>query len=478
MTGHLNSLWVAVLALLFIFMGCNKNINPNIKTGSELNYTIGFPEVNISSVGYISPENQPYIRVTANVVYGSLIFKSNSDSDTLTSNVNISYRVKDIDSEQLMLSDSDNLVITNTDNKITESQEMFTYTKHLDVPLGSYEIKVTLTDQLSSKSVSHLSNAFITGEKADNPNISNVELLAKNNKTDDDFKTIPTYHVASKYDSLKFRFQVTNTKQYERLTVSSRLMRFRSDTNYARRLGTRDYTSSDIQYKGLDYDFHETINETQRVLTQPGNIFVEINFPTISRGNYRYEVTISRNNNDVIATKARDFSMKSKNFPNVVTVRELARPLVYIMDDDKYEKMMKLKDPAKIKKRMDEFWLQKMKNLNEARNIIEYYYQRVVEANKKFSNFKEGWKTDKGMVYVLFGPPIFTDISSRSGVLFWHYSYSYNLEDRAFLFERVRPYKADFPFHHYIVDRKFLYNTEVYKQVQLWLNGQIIEQQI
>ena len=476
MANRFISFWVAVFALIFTATACNKNINSDIKTGSNLNYIIGYPEANLSSVGYISPQKQPYIRATIDIVYGSLVFKSNND--TLLSRVNISFRIKDLDSEKIVKKDSDELVITNTDNKITESQEKYTYTKHLNVPLGSYEIEATVTDMLSSKSVVYTSNAFITGVKADKPHISNVELLAKNNKTDKDFKTVPTYHVASRYDSLKFRFQVTNTKQTKRLNVRSKLIRFRSDTTYARRLGTRDYTSSDIQYKGLDYDSRETINETQRVLTQPGNVFVEINFPTISRGNYRYEVTISRDNSKAIATKARDFGIKSKNFPNVVSVRELARPLVYIMEDDKYEEMMKLKDPAKIKKRMDEFWLQKMKNLNEARNIIEFYYQRVVEANKKFSNFKEGWKTDQGMVYILFGSPLFVDTSSRVGVRFWHYSYSYNQEDRVFRFERVRPNKSDFPFHHYIVDRKFLYNTEIYKQVQLWLNGQIIEQRI
>lgn len=475
MNNLLKTLWV-VLALQLLLTACNVNYNPDIKTGSELTYIAGYPEVNISSVGYISPKNQPYIRVTADLIYGSLIFKSNND--TLTSKINIIFRVKEIDSKKLVHSDSDDLIISNTNFKITESQEKYTYTKHLDVPLGSYEVEVTVTDLFSSKSVTYTTNAFITGVNSANPTVSNVEMLAVNKKSNNGFKTIPIYHVASKYDSLKFRFQVTNTKQNKILYIRSKLLRFRSDTTYARRLGARDYTSSNIQYKGLDYDIRKTVNETRRALSQSGNVFLEITFPILPRGNYRYEVTIRQDNNNVIATKARDFGIKSKNFPTVETIRELARPLVYIMDDDKYDKMMALEDPSEIKKEMDKFWLQKMKNVNEAQKIIEYYYQRVIEANKKFSNFKEGWKTDPGMVYILFGPPWFIDPSSRSGILFWNYSYTRTMADRIFRFERVKSYNATFPFHHYIVDRKFLYNTEVYKQIQLWLNGQIIEQQI
>jgi hypothetical protein len=36
---------------------------------------------------------------------------------------------------------------------------------------------------------------------------------------------------------------------------------------------------------------------------------------------------------------------------------------------------------------------------------MEQYYARVEYANKHFSHFQEGWRTDMGMVYITFGPP-------------------------------------------------------------------------
>ena len=36
---------------------------------------------------------------------------------------------------------------------------------------------------------------------------------------------------------------------------------------------------------------------------------------------------------------------------------------------------------------------------------MEEYYARVAYANKHFSHLGDGWKTDMGMVFVLYGAP-------------------------------------------------------------------------
>ncbi|MCH7783138.1 GWxTD domain-containing protein [candidate division KSB1 bacterium] len=43
------------------------------------------------------------------------------------------------------------------------------------------------------------------------------------------------------------------------------------------------------------------------------------------------------------------------------------------------------------------------------------YYRRVRFANEEFTQYKDGWKTDRGMIYILFGPPnqvFYSDFSS------------------------------------------------------------------
>jgi hypothetical protein len=36
---------------------------------------------------------------------------------------------------------------------------------------------------------------------------------------------------------------------------------------------------------------------------------------------------------------------------------------------------------------------------------IRRYYKRVEEANRFFSVAAEGWKSDRGMIYLVYGPP-------------------------------------------------------------------------
>ena len=36
---------------------------------------------------------------------------------------------------------------------------------------------------------------------------------------------------------------------------------------------------------------------------------------------------------------------------------------------------------------------------------MEEYYKRVEYTNDQFAGWQPGWETDRGMVYILFGPP-------------------------------------------------------------------------
>ena len=38
-------------------------------------------------------------------------------------------------------------------------------------------------------------------------------------------------------------------------------------------------------------------------------------------------------------------------------------------------------------------------------NIYSEYFQRVEYVNEHFSGWQPGWETDRGMIYILFGPP-------------------------------------------------------------------------
>ncbi|MFN8240579.1 MAG: GWxTD domain-containing protein [Bacteroidales bacterium] len=90
------------------------------------------------------------------------------------------------------------------------------------------------------------------------------------------------------------------------------------------------------------------------------------------------------------------------DYPNVTTPGEMIEPLAYLTSPDEYTALRNSQWP---KVALDEFWLKCGGNVEKARELIRIYYTRVMYANYYFSSYKEGWRTDRGMVYIIYGPP-------------------------------------------------------------------------
>lgn len=79
--------------------------------------------------------------------------------------------------------------------------------------------------------------------------------------------------------------------------------------------------------------------------------------------------------------------------------------LVYIAERKQIKKMKKLK-PEKKEKMFKDFWKAKDPSPGTTENeLMDEYYRRVKYANDKFTTFQDGWRSDMGMIFILFGPP-------------------------------------------------------------------------
>jgi len=106
-------------------------------------------------------------------------------------------------------------------------------------------------------------------------------------------------------------------------------------------------------------------------------------------------------------------------FPYIARRENLAGPLRYLTTQSEWEELSSLRSkPAKVKLWTDEFWLKRAGSKERARQLIEAYYGRVEFANRYFSSFLEGWKTDRGIIYIIYGPPdkVFTSIDGEEWV--------------------------------------------------------------
>ena len=110
--------------------------------------------------------------------------------------------------------------------------------------------------------------------------------------------------------------------------------------------------------------------------------------------------------------------------------------------------------------------------MNKAKSVISLYYERVEQANKQFTSFKEGWKTDLGMIYILFGPPWYVD--RYLNTMAWSYSYDRTDPRYNYVFERPNMRNEYYPFDNYLLQRNQGYFNIQYRQIQLWLSGGIL----
>lgn len=90
------------------------------------------------------------------------------------------------------------------------------------------------------------------------------------------------------------------------------------------------------------------------------------------------------------------------NFPELETAEDLIEPLRYISRNEEYKKLLNASD---YKAQLDSFWMSHAMDMNNAKRSIQLYYSRVEFANRHFTTYKAGWKTDPGLVYIMFGKP-------------------------------------------------------------------------
>jgi GWxTD domain-containing protein len=157
--------------------------------------------------------------------------------------------------------------------------------------------------------------------------------------------------------------------------------------------------------------------------------------------------------------------VESTTFPDLVSAQDLIQPLIYLTTADERNKLYSAKDP---KAAVDKFWLGVNPNQNEARRLIRLYYERVTAANKFFTAHKAGWLTDRGMIYMIFGPP--EEVQRYTDREEWIYPANLNHNQVRFIFLKK---ENTFTQNHYELVRSPYYEQVWYDMVEQWRKGTI-----
>lgn len=84
----------------------------------------------------------------------------------------------------------------------------------------------------------------------------------------------------------------------------------------------------------------------------------------------------------------------------------LNEDVVYIITDEEKQAFKRLKTDEERQQFVEQFWLRRDPTPDTEENEYkEEHYRRIAYANDHFASGIPGWKTDRGMMYIKYGPP-------------------------------------------------------------------------
>jgi len=164
--------------------------------------------------------------------------------------------------------------------------------------------------------------------------------------------------------------------------------------------------------------------------------------------------------NDTSSLEGLAFRVE-EDYPQYSILVNLSGPLVYICTRQEFDR---LEASQGNKKAFDRVILSITADIDRARTLMRNYFRRVELANRYFTSYKEGWKTDRGMTYIVFGPP--TEVYKFNDREVW--SYKTPQFDTRFTFSKS---SSLFDPDNYVLIREKKYENTWYEVIDLWRNA-------
>ena len=153
------------------------------------------------------------------------------------------------------------------------------------------------------------------------------------------------------------------------------------------------------------------------------------------------------------------------DFPNVKKLDHMVAPLRILNSKNEFKK---IRDAEDKKVAIDWFWLKIAGDRRRAKGLIAKFYGRVQDANSYFTSHVDGWKTDRGLVYLVYGPPNTLYKNSQSEI--WIYGEEGHVSSLNLTFLKMQNPFTD---SDYKLDRSPIYKNSWYQAVDSWRQGRI-----
>ncbi|MCD6115570.1 GWxTD domain-containing protein [bacterium] len=149
--------------------------------------------------------------------------------------------------------------------------------------------------------------------------------------------------------------------------------------------------------------------------------------------NGRYNVVLTVESSKYVAGQKRPVMIHWLDMPSTSANLDAAiEQMRWIAKKSFIKKLLKMK-PKEKKKVFSEFWKELDPSPGTDENEIrDEYYRRIDIANENFGYYLAGWKTERGMVYVILGPPDDVErhpfeMSSKPYEVWFYQQFNHNL---------------------------------------------------
>jgi GWxTD domain-containing protein len=170
--------------------------------------------------------------------------------------------------------------------------------------------------------------------------------------------------------------------------------------------------------------------------------------------------------NDTLQQEGYTLFVSEPEFPAVTTVQNMLEPFRFLVSSKEFKSVSEATD---VKLALEKQWIEWSGDKERARKSIKLFYSRVEDANIYFSSHTDGWKSDRGLIFVIYGKPnkVYRTTISES----WIYGEENNPLSITFNFVKVI---NPFTVNDYRLTREDYYRPSWYRAIEAWRNGRVL----
>lgn len=354
-----------------------------------------FPQANDSTrslfrfdaLNFYSPDNtKTRLDLYVEVPFSNLEFrKTASSGNNYVADFDLTIDIKDVAGNVLFDKVyKEELTTTNTETDYLSKNSKIIIRNYFLTP-GKYKLSISLyepsTKRTSERSKEITIHDFLTPPLA----ISDVMIVAKLEQQGDRKSITPDVsRNVSSLDTTYLFFFVYRNDESPRIDINCRILNTKKERVF----------------------FYNKVIDSSNGIDIRNQVIIPVPVTSLSYDKYTVEISAATQTDSMSVSSRMDNT--NKYFPSGLNnIDDLIDELQYIATSKEMDYMREGKTLTERQKRFLDFWKSKNPNpLSQRNQVMDEYYRRLIYANKHFStSFTKGWKTDMGMVYIIFGEP-------------------------------------------------------------------------